>query len=280
MYIYATEMVSRYYRIFDLASQKVLSIIGSGDQIIGAYFSGAQEVVGVDINGRAIFMLDLKLSALNRLSYRCFLNFFGTSLDHPGLAYKTYLELRPGLKPSSRRFFDQAYRQCGHSGRRLATSKYLRQRQMMKAKAFEINGYLKNESSYVKCRRLLAGRAIRVFRLDINDLGKDGRVVGRFDLINLSNSLNYLTGKVSDEFCVPVIVQVISRAAKKLAPGGRIFSYSYSPAMYEDCGRKIPPASRLGNLRLAAGLSGLKFFQQRVKGINPGQYDRINIFQK
>ena len=77
VYIYATEMCSSYYHIVDVKRKRVLTVCGSGDQILNAYFFGAEVVVGFDLNANSERMLRLKVVAIKELAYKKFLKFFG-----------------------------------------------------------------------------------------------------------------------------------------------------------------------------------------------------------
>lgn len=43
LYLYGTEHISKYYSKLDLNNKKVLTIIGSGDQALNAFFYGAKK---------------------------------------------------------------------------------------------------------------------------------------------------------------------------------------------------------------------------------------------
>ncbi len=75
MYVYATEMVSHYYERLGLKGKRVLTVVGSGDQVINALYYGASEVVGYDINRNALYICELKMAAIKTLSYQVFYNF-------------------------------------------------------------------------------------------------------------------------------------------------------------------------------------------------------------
>ena len=60
MYVYATETVSSYYKLLNLKDKTVLSVCGSGDQVLNAYFFGAKRVIGCDMNERSKYITLLK----------------------------------------------------------------------------------------------------------------------------------------------------------------------------------------------------------------------------
>ena len=109
MYIYATEMVSEYCSILDIEGKKILSITGSGDQIINPILMGAKEVVGFDVNKRAEFITHLKIAAIKSLSYEEFLDFFGSKSTKPSFDYEIYKKIEKELPDTIKRFFTKIF---------------------------------------------------------------------------------------------------------------------------------------------------------------------------
>lgn len=278
MYIYATEMVSSYYSHLNLSGKRILSIVGSGDQIIDAYFLGAKEVVGFDINKYAFFMFDLKFAAINELNYQEFLKFFGDNLDGGNLNFGLYKKLKGDLPLRTKNFFDKIYKEFDNNGKRLTKSEYFRQRSMIKCSASDINYYLKNEREYLKCRMALQDKKIQFLKLDVNDILTDQKLKDKFDIINLSNVLNYFTGNTKESDLIKVLAGVTKKISKKVKKDGIFFYYSYSPSMYSSTGRKIPPASRPDIINDIKKINNFKAWTKTFRGINRGAFDRINIF--
>ena len=180
---------------------------------------------------------------------------------------------------SSRKFFDRLYKENSYQGSRLIKSSYFRQRQMMRAEAADINAYLRSEKAYLKCRRIMAAQSIIFLDLDINDFSDDRRLTGRFDVINLSNVLNYLTHNIGLEDIIGVLAKIIRPLANRLKPRGVFFTYSYSPTFYSQFKKPVPPPSRLPIIRAVAARNGYRVSWKRFSGVNHQQRDRINIFQ-
>jgi len=279
MYLYATEMVSSYYDRLGLRGKRVLSIVGSGDQIVNAYFFGAKEVVGFDINRYAWFMLDLKWTALRRLDYGEFLKFFGRRLAGGSLNFALYRKIRLELSLRTRHHFDKLYREFRNDGRRLAASENFRQRAMLECSAAAVNHYLKNEAAYRRCREILRDKKPIFLELDVNDIASAKRLKGNFDVINLSNVLNYISRNIKEDDLVKVLADVTKKVSRRLKPGGLFFYYSYSPSIYPPTGRTIPPASRPRIIRGIAKLNSFKASTKTFAGVNRGVFDRVNIFR-
>ena len=107
MYIYATEMVRHYYRRVGLKGQRVLTVAGSGDQVLNAYLMGARDVTGFDLSTKALLMTRLKIAAVRTCSYQEFLDFFGAERVNVGFAFSLYVKIREALDTVTRQFFDR-----------------------------------------------------------------------------------------------------------------------------------------------------------------------------
>ncbi|MFA5644362.1 MAG: DUF3419 family protein [Patescibacteria group bacterium] len=278
IYIYATEMVSAYYKCLDLKDKSVLSICGSGDQVINAYFFGAKKVFAFDINIRAEFILDLKLKALKILDYEEFLDFFGSGYGNAKFSFSNYQKIRSSLLDKTKRFFDKVYKEFNYNGRRLVDSDYFRKRDMLSASIFQVNAYLKNEKEYLKCRNIMADKKIEFVVSDINEINK--KINKTFDIINISNVLNYLTANVADGDLVRILSLTIKSVSKKLKVNGLIFWYSYFEVMYKNNGKGVPPASRKDIIKEIEKNLAFKIISKKIKGMKQGFFDRINILMR
>ncbi len=280
MYIYATEMVSKYYSKLNLKDKRVLSITGSGDQIINAYFFGADEVIGFDINKYAAFMLELKVSAILRLSYAEFIKFFGKDMGNGTLEFSLYSKLKDNLSSDARRFFNKLYKDYNNNGKKLIKSSRFRQRSMINSSAAEINIYLRSKRNYLKCRSILQNKKPQSLELDINNIAVDKKLQGKFDIINLSNVINYFTGNVERDQVLKVLLNATKNISKRLKKDGIFFYYSYSPRLYYSGERQTPPASQLRMIDQIKTINNFQVVLKRFTGVNQLTQDRINIFGK
>jgi SAM-dependent methyltransferase len=278
MYIYATEMVSAYYNCLNLRRKRVLSITGSGDQIINAYLRGAKEVIGFDINQYASSILELKISALINLNYFEFLNFFGNSMDNGTLDFKLYSKVKKDLSNKTHKFFLALYKEFDYNGKRLIKSDYFRERSSIKVAPIKINTYLKDEESYLYCRDIIKGKKFQSLTLDINDIAVSNSLRGKFDIINLSNVLNYLTGNTKSEDIIKTLTSVMRNVSKRLKPHGLFFYYSYSPHGFQ--GYKIPPASQLEVIDEIKKVGYFEVVFKKFSGVSFKTFDRVNLFKK
>jgi S-adenosylmethionine:diacylglycerol 3-amino-3-carboxypropyl transferase len=115
MYVYATENVSAYYKFLKLKNKEILTICGSGDQVLNALYFEAKEVFAFDLNKKAKFITTLKIAALSHLDYAEFLKFFGEDKPNIGFDYKIYKKFRNKLESQTRSFFDRLYKKFDYN---------------------------------------------------------------------------------------------------------------------------------------------------------------------
>jgi len=87
---------------------RVLSVIGSGDQIINTIFLGAKKIVGIDISRFPKYFLPLKLASIKKLDKDDYLEYFYGFLNNPFML-KYYEKVRDELEDNSRTFWDDLY---------------------------------------------------------------------------------------------------------------------------------------------------------------------------
>lgn len=274
MYVYATEMVASYYRRLELNGKRILTITGSGDQVLNALFYGAKEVTGFDINRNALFMTELKLSAIRSLSYQEFLRFFSQTTN--GFNYALYTKMRPLLSKACRKYFDRLYKTANFTG--LGVSVYFRNRnELVKNKEKAINGYLKNKIAYGKLNNILKDMHPVLCVENILNLSKSKKFSGKkFDIINLSNVPNYLTGR-SFGLTGEKVVAYLRRLKKLVSAGGTIFFYSYDDSIYPNAtSPDIPPISRASFLRKIKQMDTFNVSRKSFPGL-VGARDRITL---
>lgn len=278
MYIQGTEMVGSYYSKLHVKNKRVLTVIGSGDQVLNAYFFGAENVTGFDINNRSYFITALKIAAIKKLSYKEFLAFF-TSGKKEGFDYHLYVKIRPTLNQKIATFFDKLYRNFDFTGPRLIKSKFFRQRPFLKLTPKIVNAYLKDEGCYLQLKKKLSNKKIRFIQGNIKDLAP--RIKNeRFDIINLSNIPNYFIknekSSSQDEF-----LNILLRLREKLTTKGKIFYYFYSDSFYPNkfagC---APPAYTVLALEKMRLLRQFQASQIDFSGIKKGTKDRIMVLEK
>lgn len=81
IYLMTTENIKGFLEHYNLHDKEVLTVAGSGDQMLNAYLLGAKNVTCFDINPLAFYQVKLKKAAVDALSYQEFLNFFFTEFN-------------------------------------------------------------------------------------------------------------------------------------------------------------------------------------------------------
>ncbi len=282
MYIYATEMIKEYYSFFDMEKKSVLTICGSGDQMINALFLGAKKVTGFDINFYSKHMLNLKVSSILSLELNEFIEFFGDKKINVGFSYRIYKKTRENLDNSTKEFFDNLYKKFNFDGEKLAKSSYFRERaRVQERNVKEFNLYLKNKESYLKIREILKKQKFDFVLgsvLEIPFLIKDEK----YNIINLSNVQNYVCLNLDEEVTVKCFYKkVLSPLGKLLQNKGVIFYYTRDESSYPNPARKNPPTlTKKENIKLLSSFKKFEVEQKFFKSFKKGQKDKIVIFRK
>ncbi len=284
MYIYATEMIKEYYSLFNLKNKNILTICGSGDQVLNALFLGAKKVTGFDLNIYSKYILNLKVSAILSLQLKEFIKFFGDKKINVGFDYEIYKKIRKNLNNETRHFFDDLYEKFDFNGDKLANSDYFRKRaSVQKRSVKEFNYYLEDEKSYLKIRKTLKIRKFDFVLgsvLDISFLIKNGK----YDLINLSNVQNYVCLNLSEEKTIKCFYKnILLPLSNLLSNKGVIFYYtSDEKTSYPNPARKTPPTlTKTKNIKLFSKFDEFKVSQKAFKSFfNKSNKDKIVIFQK
>ncbi len=282
MYVYATEMVGNYYKKIGVKNKNVLTIVGSGDQVLNAYVLGARSVIGFDVNIRSLFITQLKIAAVQILTLKEFLVFFGQRRSNVGFRYATYQKIRPFLEPKIRLFFDGAYKKFRRNGRRLVTSEYFRQRSMFThMKPSQINMYLKNERVYMKLKRIFSrGNTFEFIQGDLKNIFSYSKFrSNQFDIINLSNAPNYTFSSHKMPEVVEGFIVLVQKLKKILAKRGLIFFYSYAFENYSATKRDLPPLSRREAIMKMRNIKTFSLFTIRLKGYIRGM-DKVVVLKK
>ncbi|VAW31888.1 hypothetical protein MNBD_CPR01-233 [hydrothermal vent metagenome] len=284
MYIYATEMVSNYYSTLHLDKNTVLTISGSGDQVLNAYFFGAEDVVSFDLNKYSFFITNLKFTAVKVLSYTEFLNFFGSKHNDANFDYDLYQKIRPGINKRTKDFFDSIYEENLYSGSTIIKSeKYFRQRGHLSLKSADaINIYLKNEKNYLILRNSIKNKKLTFIQSDIIGISKKIRFSKRkFDLINISNVINYLSASVKSNDPEGYIINILIELGNILNKNGKIIFYAYSVTTYSSSIHKdVAPSSRKSFINRIKKETDFIVEEKKISGIRNKTMDKIIILKK
>lgn len=76
IYLFTTENIKGYMDELDLNNKKVITVTASSDHILNAILKGAKEILTFDINILSKYFMDLKLKAIEKLSFEEFEEIF------------------------------------------------------------------------------------------------------------------------------------------------------------------------------------------------------------
>lgn len=229
IYLYGTEAIGSYYKALNLEEKSVLTINGSGDQVLNAYFFGAKRVVGFDLVKNTHYMLNLKIAAIKKIGYKMFLAFFGNKDKIGNLNHATYILLKQSLDDETIEFFDTLFKRYKNNGKKLLESKNFRKRREFYVKLGEINPFLASEQNYQKMQKIIVTVKPAFIKSDIYDIHK--KTSEKFDVINLSNVLNYVSKKLEKEKISSPIEhinrKILLNLRNMLKIGGKVIYYYF-----------------------------------------------------
>ena len=200
IYSFTTENIAGYFEYLDFTNKNVLTVAASGDHIINAFYKGAKEVYGFDINYLALIFTELKLVALQNLNYREFLEFFmindkkDVEKNRNVLDYKVYInKLRKGLSKSVAENWDMLYENFNNNGYELRNSYIFNNKYDNNNIKLKSNLYLKSESDYNMAKENINKKEIILINSNYKDLNLHNLPnLANCDIILMSNISDYI----------------------------------------------------------------------------------------
>lgn len=190
IYSFTTENIAGYFEQIDFTNKNVLTVAASGAHIINAFYKGAKNVIGFDINELALKYTDLKLVALEKLEYEEFLKFF--LINENALEYKTYQsKLKQYLPKETQVVWDKLYKEFENNGYELRNSNVFNNKYDKSELKIKSNLYLKNEEEYNRARKSI--KNVQLINANFRDIKlEDLKIQGNCDIILMSNISDYL----------------------------------------------------------------------------------------
>ncbi len=181
IYFMTTENIKGFLQQYDLTEKNVLTVAGSGDQMLNSYLMGAKNVTCFDINPLAFYQVKLKKAAVSSLSYDEFIFFFFQEFEKC-LDYSLFRKMQDNLDQDTIHFFEYLYSK--YSSQEIFKKIYYRfQPSLHKMKS--MNAYLE-EDNYYKLSAILKDKDISFIESDITRL-EEKLNNQLFDMILLSN---------------------------------------------------------------------------------------------
>lgn len=185
IYPFTTENIAGYMSDLDLVNKKIITVTGSSDHIINAILKGATEITTFDINPLTKLYMDLKLSAIEQLSFEDFLEILLYNTER-SLDYKIITSLK--MTDESKKFWIRQFMMYNNSGLDLKKSGLFNTKYFNPCSKLWQNMYLdKNNYEIVK-------EKIRKVKITfINQSLKDLVLDNCYDYMFLSNISDYIS---------------------------------------------------------------------------------------
>mgnify|MGYP004969659479 FL=1 len=185
IYPFTSENIAGYMKDLDLTSKKVITVTGSTDHILNAILQGATEITTFDINPLTKPYMDLKISALKKLSYEDFIKLllFESNMN---LDYSIISSL--DMSDKSKMFWLEQLSKYNNSGIELRNSSLFNIKYFNPNSKLWQNLYLE-KNKYNLLKQQLKDTNITFINTSIKDL----KVDEHFDYMFLSNISDYLS---------------------------------------------------------------------------------------
>ena len=191
IYNMTTENIYGFLKDSDLKDKSVLTVTGSGDQMLNAYLLGAKNVTCFDINPNTFYHAKLKKTAVCNMSFGNFLAFFGIQnrrfpTPYGIYDYRLFQQLKECLDVDTKAFYELLYDKCRNN----FSNKIYYSFSDVLIKLEQMNGYL-NKESYQELAEKLENKDVEFIESDVTKLKEkiDGR---KYDMILLSNISDYI----------------------------------------------------------------------------------------
>ena len=226
-YLRTTENINGYYDRLYFKDKKILSVVGSGDQIFEAILRGAKEIDGFDISHNAILLYYLKEAAIKTLRYEDYLDFF--FVEKKCFTREIYNVIRTQLNEIALPFWDKVFNIENKNPleiiETMLVGKPVFYLATMAASVFlsELSSYLSEENYYTLQSKINNAK----IKISLRDIKNVEQVSDFYDYIIFSNIFEY---QDSEEF-----KELINKYREHLNENGLIvvgYAYDYIDLSY------------------------------------------------
>lgn len=225
IYPFTTENLKGHYQFFDLKGKKVLTVQGSGDQVLELILNGATNIDAFDINPLAKPYFDLKrASFMARIPKMDYLDFFRYN-DYPKFGpdnkkcfnHNTFSKISKYLTEDSYKFWMDLF--LTYSPEKIRRKNYLFSYDEAREEIFEeiLNYY--QEDNFKKLYTLINKLDYCFIESDVRNL--PNILTKKYDFIDLSNIIRY-SEKMWDIKPLENYRNLIDELIPFLNPGGDI----------------------------------------------------------
>jgi len=191
IYKFTNEDITSYFHHLE-NKKEVLTVIGSGGQIINSILAGTKSIDCFDISIFPEYYLYLQLASLLTLSKEDYFKYYFSYDKEELFGDFFYEKIRFNLKGKYKEFWDSLY--MFNEGIDIYESLLFRQDIYIKNNVINLNPYLQ-ENNYEKIKHILKTTNIKI-NPNLTDITKT-KITKEYDLINLSNILSYHFNKNS-----------------------------------------------------------------------------------
>lgn len=185
IYPFTNEDITSYFHHLKQKTN-VLTVIGSGDQILNSILAGTKNFTAFDISIFPEFYLYLKLASVIALDKEEYFTYY-LSNDREELFHEDiYQKIEPYLPTDAQKFWQHLY--LFNDGYDIYTSLLFRQEFNFKNKTITNNPYLQ-ENNYEKLKSILQNNPLHIKTKTCNIINTFFKEP--YDLINLSNICSY-----------------------------------------------------------------------------------------
>ena len=185
IYRFTNEDITSYFHHLE-NKKNILSVIGSGNQILNSILAGTRKIDCFDISIFPEFYLYLQLASIMALSKEDYINYFLSEDREILFSDDLYDLISPKLSGKHKEFWDTLYN--FDDGIDIYNSLLFRQDVYYRDIEIERNPYLQDDN-YDKLKHILETESIEIKPFVTNIL--ETKMSKEYDLINLSNILVY-----------------------------------------------------------------------------------------
>lgn len=186
IYIKSNERIKDYQKYLE-KRKKVLSAIGSSDQLLNMIVSGTKKLDVYDISRFPKYFMNLKFAGVQSLDRDKYINFFYEGNKRSNVYDNMYDSIRTNLDDNNKEFWDGLFN--FNDWNEIANSALFSNETISVSDVKRQNKYLKKQY-YKKLKDLITNVDINVYEGDIVELSK--ALKDEYDLIYLSNIIKYL----------------------------------------------------------------------------------------
>lgn len=223
IYLMTTENIKAFLQQYDLCDKDILTVAGSGDQMLNAYLMGARNVTCFDINPLAFYQVKLKKAAVCALSYQEFLEFFFHDYNKV-FDRNLFDKISKKLDDDTVDFFNSLFNK--YDSNQIINKIYYRFTPDLKQMQ-RMNSYL-DLDNYNKLSSILENKDVSFIHSNITEL-KNKIMTNTYDMIlfsNISDSIENIWGKD----CLKSFKRLIHSLSRNLNKDGIIqvgYIYDY-----------------------------------------------------